>query len=190
MKSNPVEYGTCLSFLCIFESVIKTMFLQTDSHSVASPSLLLLQPPPPPHLWATLWCHHTQEVPYKVSQGGGKKLAREGDKQRLLWWELEMADERSCVEKDFLPRNNYSAFSFILLHDSRWALSTTSSAPTTKKKNDTFVSFSFQLHLEQRGISLCGSHTNTMVHLPSDASVSQLVTMNPPPTGRVESSWK
>lgn len=134
MESNPVEYGTCLSFLCIFESVIKTMFLQTDTHSVASPSLLLLQPPPLPACEPRCDVIIHRKFLIKWVREGEKKLAREGDKQRLLWWELEMADERSCVEKDFLPRNNYSAFSFVLLHDSRWALSTTSSAPTTQKK--------------------------------------------------------
>lgn len=58
--------------------------------------------------------------------------------------------------------------------------------PNPSKRNDTFSSFP----LEQQGIPLCGSCANTMVHWWSDAWVSQLITMNPSPTGRVEFSWK
>lgn len=38
----------------------------------------IVSPPPhsltPPFLWTTMWCHHSQEVPEKVSHGGEKKL--------------------------------------------------------------------------------------------------------------------
>jgi len=101
----------------------------------------------------------------------GKEISSRS--QRQLWWEFEMAHERHFkitigLRAPALISNHSQEKCSIL-----WLCFTThAEIYPPHQKSETFGSFSFQRHLEQRGISLCGSHYKTMVYLWSDASVS------------------
>lgn len=149
-------------------------------------SLQAVCPPLPPCPWAALWCHHSQEVPYKVShREREKKSVREGDKQWQLRWEFEMAYERNGVKEDILFRNL-----LCFLSSAPWLTQTlppTHSLTSTPRKLHLQLICLSATHGPLRNFPLCRQHNSTLMK----PTYYYEITMNPlPSAGRVESAWK